>query len=201
MNLKFREGGLIPMVIQDVNGGAVLSLFYANKEALKKIRQTGYVWRFSRSKKKLMKKGATSGNVQKVVSVEPDCEGNALLIRVFQKGPSCHKGRASCFSAFSESTALSELISVIRERKKSPKPGSYTSTLLESRRIIEGKLWEECGELIDAKKKKEVIWEAADLLYFMLVFLEKKDVEFREVLRELSRRRKSPGGGNPKAQP
>ncbi len=179
------------MIIQDANGGAVLSLFYANEEALEKTKQTGYVWRFSRSKKKVMKKGATSGNVQKVVSMSFDCDLDALLVRVIPSGPACHKDTISCFGESGEGVILSELVNVIKNRKENPKKGSYTSKLLNNNGKIKSKIKEECGELIEAEKKEDKIWEAADVLYFLLVFLEKNGVELRDVLIELAKRRKN----------
>ncbi|MFH1447842.1 MAG: bifunctional phosphoribosyl-AMP cyclohydrolase/phosphoribosyl-ATP diphosphatase HisIE [Candidatus Micrarchaeota archaeon] len=191
MKLRFNSEGLVPMVIQDANGGAVLSLFYANEESLGKMKETGYVWRFSRSKKKVMKKGIISGNVQRVVSTSPDCDSDAVLVRVLPMGPACHNGGISCFGESKEDVILTELISVIKERKKNPKQRSYTSKILNSREKISEKLTEECCELIEAKDKNDIIWEAADILYFLLVFLEKNEVQFREVLEELTKRRKS----------
>lgn len=190
MKLKFDDRGLVPMIIQDANGGAVLSLFYANKEVLERMESTGYVWRFSRSANKVMKKGTDSGNLQKVISIAPDCDGDAILVRVLPSGPACHKGMVSCFGEETQSVILTELLQVIRDRKTNPKSDSYTSGLLKSRDKIIDKLNEECSELIEAKTKNEIVWETADLLYFIFLFLEENDVELREVLEELARRRK-----------
>lgn len=197
MKLKFNSDGLIPLIIQDSDSGTVLSLFYANQEAMDKMQKTGYVWRFSRSKNRLMKKGEESGNVQKVISISEDCDSDALLVKVKPWGPACHKGTVSCFGSgvqgdFSPNI-ISELVTVLKDRKKNPKKGSYTSSIIINKQKIIAKLREECEEFIEAgekKEDKEVIWEAADLLFFMLVYLGNRDIEFADVLNELKRRRK-----------
>lgn len=188
MKIKFGENGLVPMIVQDANNGLVLSLFYTNEEAIEKMKSTGYVWRYSRAKTKLMKKGEESGNTQKIVSMNFDCDQDALLVRVIPNGPACHKGTVSCFEA--EATILSELSKVIRDRKLNPKD-SYTSKIVKSREAIIAKLHEECEELIEAEGQRNITWEAADLIYFTLVYLENREVGFSEVLKELRKRRDS----------
>ena len=194
MKIKFGKDGLVPMIIQDANSGLVLSLFYANEEAIEKMKNTGYVWRYSRAKKKLMKKGEESGNTQKIISITQDCDQDAFLVRVIPNGPACHKGQVSCFESRVSSpdydfSALQELVQIIKERKLNPKD-SYTSKIVKSREAIIEKLREECEELIEAEGQKDITWEAADLIYFTLVYLENREVEFSEVLEELRRRRK-----------
>jgi phosphoribosyl-AMP cyclohydrolase / phosphoribosyl-ATP pyrophosphohydrolase len=98
-DIKFDDKGLVPLIVQDAASGTVLSLFYANQEALEMTKKTGFVWRYSRTYSELMQKGASSGNVQKVVSMAKDCEGKSLLARVIPKGPGCHTGKFSCFDA------------------------------------------------------------------------------------------------------
>lgn len=93
----FKEYALIPAIVQDVKTGAVLMLAYMNKESLKKTLETGYTWFWSRSRGELWNKGATSGNVQKVISVYGDCDDDTLLIKVEQTGNACHTGEYSCF--------------------------------------------------------------------------------------------------------
>jgi len=191
VKLKFDFKGLIPLIVQDAETNAVLSLFYANASAIKNMQRTGYVWRYSRSNKKLMMKGATSGNIQKIVSISPDCDGDALLVRVIPNGPACHLGRSSCFVNNDYTDIIQELVEVISYRNKSPKKGSYTSGIVKNRSIIIEKLREELEELIEAKRKKDIKWEAADLLYFLLIYLENQNVQWSEVLKELRRRRNS----------
>ena len=89
--------GLVPVIVQDVDSGQVLTLAYANREALKRTLGTGQAWFWSRSRQEYWRKGATSGNVQQVVEVRVDCDGDAVLYRVHPNGPACHTGEISCF--------------------------------------------------------------------------------------------------------
>jgi len=92
-----KGGGVLPAIIQDDETGEVLTLFYMDEEALRRTRETGEVWRFSRSHDRLMRKGDTSGNVLRVVSITADCDGDAIVVRVRPLGPACHTGQRSCF--------------------------------------------------------------------------------------------------------
>ncbi len=188
MKLKFDKEGLVPMIIQDANSGTVLSLFYANEEAIDRMTKEGYVWRYSRKLGRVIKKGETSGNYQKVVSMQNDCDSDALLVKVIPKGPACHTNAYSCFGQ--EKPILQELIGVISSRKKEPNPNSYVSSIVNDRDMVVSKLKEELTELIEAENEDEVVWEAADLLFFMFVYLENREVGFKQVLEELRRRRK-----------
>ena len=95
--IKFDEHGLVPAVVQDVKTNAVVMLAYMNKESLQLTVQTGYTWFWSRSRQELWNKGATSGNLQKVVEMYYDCDGDALLVKAELNGPACHTGQYSCF--------------------------------------------------------------------------------------------------------
>ena len=95
--IKFDEHGLVPAVVQDVKTNAVVMLAYMNKESLQLTVQTGYTWFWSRSRQELWNKGATSGNLQKVVEMFYDCDGDAILVRAELSGPACHTGQYSCF--------------------------------------------------------------------------------------------------------
>ena len=95
--LKFNHEGLIPVIIQDEKDDKVLMLGYMEKEALRLTLKTGLVHFYSRSRKKLWKKGETSGHTQKVKEILLDCDEDTLLIKVEQKVASCHKGYRSCF--------------------------------------------------------------------------------------------------------
>ncbi|HIP25143.1 MAG TPA: phosphoribosyl-AMP cyclohydrolase [Archaeoglobus profundus] len=95
--IKFDEKGLVPVIVQDVNTKEILMLAYANREALKKTLETGYAHYWSRSRKKIWMKGETSGNIQRVVEVRIDCDGDAILYLVEQKGVACHTGNYTCF--------------------------------------------------------------------------------------------------------
>ena len=97
MDIFFKKSELIPAIVQDKETGDVLMLAYMNKESLSKTLETGYTWFYSRSRQELWKKGETSGNTQKVVSIKPDCDNDTLLVTVVQKGVACHTGNWSCF--------------------------------------------------------------------------------------------------------
>jgi phosphoribosyl-ATP pyrophosphohydrolase/phosphoribosyl-AMP cyclohydrolase len=95
--LRWDAAGLIPAIVQDANTGEVLTLAYMNREALQQTLDSGETWFWSRSRQELWHKGATSGNVQRVVEVRYDCDADALLVRVTPAGPACHTGARSCF--------------------------------------------------------------------------------------------------------
>ena len=97
MNLKFDARGLIPAIAQDAETGQVLMLAYMDQEALRRTLETGEVWFYSRSRKELWHKGATSGSILKLVSITQDCDGDALLLKVRPQGPVCHTGEPTCF--------------------------------------------------------------------------------------------------------
>ena len=95
--IKFDGQGLVPAVVQDAKTNAVVMLAYMNKESLRLTLETGYTWFWSRSRQELWNKGATSGNLQKVVEMFYDCDGDALLVKAELSGPACHTGQYSCF--------------------------------------------------------------------------------------------------------
>ena len=95
--IKFDEHGLVPAVVQDAKTNAVVMLAYMNKESLRLTLETGYTWFWSRSRQELWNKGATSGNLQRVVEMYYDCDGDALLVKAELSGPACHTGEYSCF--------------------------------------------------------------------------------------------------------
>ena len=97
LDCYFRKGPLIPAIVTDARDGEVLMLAYMNRESLEKTLETGYTWFYSRSRQELWNKGATSGHVQRVVSIYGDCDDDTLLVQVEQTGPACHTGRRSCF--------------------------------------------------------------------------------------------------------
>jgi len=95
--LAFDENGLLPAIVQDAHTGEVLMLAYMNREALRLTLETGETWFWSRSRRQLWHKGATSGNVQRVVEIRYDCDADTLLVRVTPAGPACHTGQRTCF--------------------------------------------------------------------------------------------------------
>jgi phosphoribosyl-AMP cyclohydrolase / phosphoribosyl-ATP pyrophosphohydrolase len=212
--VRFDERGLIPAVVQDVESGEVLMLAYMNRESLSRTQETGETHFWSRSRNILWHKGATSGNTQKVVGIRKDCDGDALLIHVKQKGVACHTGTFSCFDVnrtlsgpgggSGDSTdgarmnrgSLGEVIGalsrLIHDRNVERPEGSYTAKLLNDGidRILK-KVGEEAGEVIIAAKnhkQEEILWESADLLYHLMVMWEAEGVQPAEVARELAGR-------------
>lgn len=203
--INFDENGFVPVVAQDKDTGDVLTLAYANEEAVEKTLETGEAHFYSRSRKELWRKGATSGNTQRVVEVRLDCDGDALLYRVEPRGPACHTGERTCFyttlagegvgvAASDEHPgfgAMTErLAGVIAERHREMPEGSYTASLFErgTGRLAQ-KVGEEAVEVVIAALTNErVAEEAADLVYHLLVLLEERGVGVEEVAKVLSDR-------------
>ncbi len=184
------SGGLVTVVAQHAATGEVLMVAHADAEALEQTRATGEMHYQSRTRG-LWHKGATSGNVQRVVSLDTDCDGDAVLARVLPAGPACHTGEPSCFHAAAGGDALSALARPIAARASSPQPGSYTTKLLADRNHRLKKLGEESAELVmacvdgDAARATD---EAADLVYHVLVALQPLGVTLDDVRAVLARR-------------
>ena len=96
-SIKWNESGLVPAIVQSASDNRVLMLAWMNKESLLKTLEIGETVFFSRSRGELWHKGATSGNTQKVIAIEIDCDSDALLVKVSEAGPACHNGTKSCF--------------------------------------------------------------------------------------------------------
>ncbi|MBS7261713.1 MAG: bifunctional phosphoribosyl-AMP cyclohydrolase/phosphoribosyl-ATP diphosphatase HisIE [Treponema sp.] len=186
--LDFNKVPLIPVIAQSVNG-QVLMEGYANAEAFAKTFETGKLTFYSRSHKKLWTKGETSGNFLEVVKLRADCDRDTVLATVKPKGPACHTGSFTCFGSDPmEASSMGRLYDIIADRFANPKPGSYTATLNDKR--VREKVEEEAEELCEAEGKDEVIWEAADLMYFVNVLLYKEGVTWKDVYDELDKRHK-----------
>ncbi len=198
--IKYNEAGLVPAIAQDAQTGEVLMQAYMNAEAVKKTLELGYAHYFSRSRQKLWKKGETSGNVQRLVSFALDCDKDCVLLKVRQTGPACHTGAQSCFfnlvqqeESVANAALMYELYNVIADRKTNPKEGSYTNYLFEKGidKILK-KVGEESAEVIIASKNagtEELRYEAADLIYHLLVLMNEKGLTLEELFGELSGRR------------
>ncbi len=195
MNIDFKKmEGLIPAVVQDVFTGKVLMVGYMNEAALAKTKESGRVTFFSRSKNRLWTKGETSGNFLELVSMQEDCDGDAILVKAKPLGPVCHTGSDTCFeeSNSSQTAFIDQLRGIIKERKENPSTTSYTSSLFaKGINKLAQKVGEEAVELvIEAKddNKELFLGEAADLLFHYLVLLEAKDYSLDEVVAVLKQR-------------
>ena len=194
--IRFDERGLVPVIAQDAPTSAVLTLAYANREAVEKTLASGEAYYYSRSRDELWRKGATSGNTQKVVEVRLDCDGDALLYRVEPRGPACHTGEESCFFTTVDGTGIEaddgardlgimvkSLTGTIAQRHREMPEGSYTARLLGggTERVAQ-KVGEEAVEVVVAALTNErLAEEAADLVYHLLVLLEERGVGTDEV--------------------
>lgn len=182
--LNFEKGnGTITVVAQHAHTGEVLMVAAADRTAVEKTIETNEMHYLSRTRG-LWHKGATSGNTQRVVSLSPDCDGDALLARVLPRGPACHTGTRSCFNSDAPIRFLGSLDATIRDRAENPSGSSYTSKLLADRNLRLKKLGEETAELVvaladhDVERAKE---EAADLVYHVLVALRAESVGWDDV--------------------
>jgi len=199
MNIKYGPDGLVPVVTQDHVTGEVLMVAYMNREAYETTVSTGFAHYFSRSRKKIWKKGETSGHFQEVKSIAYDCDCDALLVSVIQTGEACHTGNRSCFYRTFEGepvrgNILNRIYDVVSDRRGDPLEGSYTNYLLANGadKILK-KVGEETAEVIIAAKndaKKELIYETADLMYHLTVLLNEKNIAWDEVFGELCSRYK-----------
>ncbi len=205
---EFGPDGLLPVIAQDATSGQVLMLAWANRQALDATLESGEAHYYSRSRKELWRKGATSGNTQEVVAVRLDCDGDALLYLVRQTGPACHTGERSCF--FTELSHGSEdfgseqmeavrlLDSVVAQRLRDLPAGSYVTNLHE-RGIgyVAQKVVEEAGETVVAAlqgNQAELQAEAADLLFHLTVLLHEQGSSLAGPARVLLARHRDPSG-------
>jgi phosphoribosyl-ATP pyrophosphohydrolase/phosphoribosyl-AMP cyclohydrolase len=178
VEIAYDERGLVPVVVQDWRTGEVLTLAYANAEALARTRATGELHLWSRSRDELWHKGATSGNVQRVKALRLDCDGDALLALVEPAGPACHTGERTCFHNGdlepAPHEALPTLERTLADRAAHRPQGSYTVELLDDPQRIGEKVREEAEEVSRAAREEtddRVDEEAADVLYHLTVLL------------------------------
>ncbi len=196
--LKFDSQGLIPAVVQDHYTKEVLTLAYMNRESLAVTINERRTCFWSRSRRELWRKGETSGNIQRVVSITADCDGDALVVEVVKAGPACHTGAESCF--FNEIYLSEELkqfsyeglYRLIEGRRHTPKEGSYTTYLFEKGldKILK-KVGEECTEVIIGGRKEdreETVYEIADLCYHVMVLMVQMGITVEDITRELEKR-------------
>jgi phosphoribosyl-ATP pyrophosphohydrolase/phosphoribosyl-AMP cyclohydrolase len=186
-DLKFTDG-LIPAIVRDAKSGAILTLAYMNEESLQKTIDSGETWFWSRSRKQLWHKGATSGNTQKVVHIAPDCDRDALVVTVEPRGPACHTGADSCFADVPP-LFLDKLMNVLRNRNATRPEGSYSARLFtEGRDKILKKIGEEATEVVIAAKgqgRERLISELADLVFHVSVLMVDEGIGWEDVTEEL----------------
>jgi phosphoribosyl-AMP cyclohydrolase / phosphoribosyl-ATP pyrophosphohydrolase len=191
-----KGGGLVPVVAQDATTGEVLMLAYGDRESFEATLRTGEMHYHSRSRG-LWHKGGTSGNTQHVIALLPDCDGDAILARVVQRGPACHTGASGCFAAPGAgptvSDALAALDATVAARAAAEDGGgrSYTRTLLDDRNLRLKKIGEEAAEFVLACADGDpgrATGEAADLWYHTIVALRALGIGLRDVRTELARR-------------
>ena len=202
-----KMGGLIPVITQDATSNEVLMLAYMNKEALELTIKTNYAHYYSRSKQRLWKKGESSNHLQEIVEILVDCDNDTILLKVNQEGVACHTGRKSCFfTNLNTNETISEvevntssaygvidtLYHTILEKKNDDPSKSYTAKLLQGKQnSMLKKIVEESGEFTFAIKDndtEEIIYEAADITYHVLVALASKNISPDRVKQELARR-------------
>jgi phosphoribosyl-ATP pyrophosphohydrolase/phosphoribosyl-AMP cyclohydrolase len=196
--INYDAQGLVPVVIQDWNTGEVLTLAYANAEAVARTRETGELHLWSRSRNELWHKGATSGNTQAVRALRVDCDGDTLLALVEPAGPACHTGERTCFfTGDVEPPAPHEVLPALertlRARQAERPDGSYTVALLDDPAHIGQKVEEEAEEVARAAREEtdeRVDSEAADVLYHLLVLLRSRDRSLADATEVLSGRRR-----------
>jgi phosphoribosyl-AMP cyclohydrolase / phosphoribosyl-ATP pyrophosphohydrolase len=187
--------GLVPAVVQDARTLLVLMVGFMNAEALQKTMETGLVTFFSRTKNRLWTKGEESGNYLKVQSILSDCDNDTILVKAEPAGPVCHTGADTCFSETNSHSDIDFLIYLQNfiDKKKTDMPdGSYTTSLFKGgTRKIAQKVGEEAVETIVgamADDRDNIIYEAGDLLYHLIVLLSEKGLRIDDIVRELERR-------------
>lgn len=199
--VKFDENGLVPVIVQDSTTAEVLMTAWANEEALKLTADSGELTLWSRSRKELWKKGETSGNVMRVIELRIDCDGDTLLAIVDPAGPACHTGKRTCFyrslwgkENSTEATFLGRLWGYLNIRKSEDPKESYTARLLaKGPSRVAQKVGEEGVETAIAAAtgdRESFRYEAADLIYHLLVACISSGITFNEVLEELMSRHK-----------
>lgn len=196
MEIDFEKcGGLVPAIIQDAQTKNVLMMGYMNPEAYQKTLETGKVTFWSRSRQCLWTKGDTSGNFLWLVNIKVDCDKDTLLVTAHPEGPTCHTGTDTCWGEKNERNPLlflSELQDFIEKRHREMPEGSYTTSLFKKgvNRMAQ-KVGEEALEtVIEATNgsDEKMVYEAADMLYHLVVLLTSKGLRIEDIAWELATR-------------
>lgn len=183
-----KQDGLIPTIVQDKMTKQVLMLAYSTPESLKKSFETGLATYYSRSRKELWTKGLTSGNTQELLNAKFDCDQDAILFTVNQKGDACHLNRYSCFE--DKNFTLEELYNIILDRKEKMPQGSYTTKLFNNEFYLKRKIMEEAFETVNFSEGDGLGWEAADLMYHLFVFMAMHNTTPEDIRNNLKSRAK-----------
>jgi phosphoribosyl-ATP pyrophosphohydrolase/phosphoribosyl-AMP cyclohydrolase len=211
--VTYDAAGLVTAVAQDAETGEVLMVAHMTREALARTLATGQAWYWSRSRGQLWRKGETSGHTQRVLEVRGDCDGDAILLKVEQRGAACHTGHRSCFfrtvaadGRLAEPAAeppagdgagpgiVTQLAAVLEERRRTAPPGSYTAGLFaEGLARLNEKVMEEAAEVARAAREEtseRLVEEAADLWFHSLALLVYQGINPAQVFAALARRRR-----------
>lgn len=190
-----KGGGLVPAIVQDARTGRVLMLGYMNAEALEKTLGTKLVTFFSRSRQKLWTKGETSGNLLHLIDIKADCDNDTLLVKAIPDGPVCHTGADTCWGEKNEpqdTAFFSELQDFIEKRHEEMPEGSYTTSLFnDGLNRMAQKVGEEALEaVIEAVNGTDgrLVYEAADMMYHLIVLLTAKGLRIEDIAHELRER-------------
>jgi phosphoribosyl-ATP pyrophosphohydrolase/phosphoribosyl-AMP cyclohydrolase len=195
MNIDFNKtDGLVPVIIQDEQTLEVLMLGYMNQEAYDKTVAENIVTFFSRSKNRLWTKGETSNNFLHVKSIDIDCDNDTLLVKVTADGPTCHTGDRSCFKTEYNQNFILQLEAIVKDRYENPQEGSYVNKLhKKGLNKIAQKVGEEAVETVIAalaETETDMINEASDLVFHLLVLLQEKGLNLQRIAKNLEERHK-----------
>jgi len=181
-----KQEGLIPTIVQDEHNQILMLAFSSQDSLTQALVQKRGIY-YSRSRKSIWVKGETSGNYQTLYQARYDCDRDALLFIVRQSGDACHLPRYSCFG--NKEFRLSDLYDIIQDRILNPVANSYTSKISKDEQLVIEKIREESNEVINYTDDKNLAWEIADLVYFILVLMAKKGIKLQDILNELWSRR------------
>jgi phosphoribosyl-ATP pyrophosphohydrolase/phosphoribosyl-AMP cyclohydrolase len=189
--VKFNSDGLCPTIVQD-DLGQVLMLAYSSRESLKRALSEGKGVYYSRSRKELWEKGATSGSTQGLLSARLDCDRDTILFTVNQTAGACHTGTYSCFgnAASAKKFTLAHLFQTLRERKDNLPENSYSAKLFRDRKELMAKIAEESGEVMSYTSVDNLRWEIADLIYFLSILAIDEGLDWKDIESELGGRRR-----------
>lgn len=199
-DVRFDDRGLVPVIAQDALTAEVLMLAYANAEALQLTQERGELVLYSRSRREIWHKGATSGNTMKIRALRLDCDGDAVLALVEPAGPACHTGNRTCFyrkllgELEGDPTFIGRLWKYLQKRAGDSPEESYTARLLaRGKERVAQKIGEEGVETalaVATADRDQARYEAADLIYHLLVGLLVTDISLEEICGELASRHK-----------